>query len=49
MRARALVPLQNKNMPEGLTGVQRRFVMFGGGVSEQQLGWLEQELQVGAA
>ncbi len=38
--------LQNKNMPDGMIGVQRRFVMFGGGVSEQQLEWLEQELQV---
>lgn len=28
-------------------GVQRRFVMFGGGVSQQQLQWLEQQIQVG--
>lgn len=46
---RVLLALQNKNMPDNLTGVQRRFVMFGGGVSEEQLGWLEQELQVGGA
>lgn len=38
--------LQAKNSPEGLVGVQRRFVKFGGGASKQQLEWLQQELQV---
>lgn len=38
--------LQNKNMPDNLNGVRRRFVKFGGGISEQQLAWLEQQLQV---
>jgi hypothetical protein len=41
-----LLLLQEKNSPEGLVGVARRFVKFGGGVSEVQLAWLEQQLQV---
>jgi hypothetical protein len=42
-----LLLLQEKNSPEGLVGVARRFVKFGGGVSDVQLEWLEQQLQVG--
>jgi hypothetical protein len=38
--------MQEKNSPEGLVGVARRFVKFGGGVSQVQLAWLEQQLQV---
>uniref|UniRef100_A0A383VZW1 Manganese-dependent ADP-ribose/CDP-alcohol diphosphatase n=1 Tax=Tetradesmus obliquus TaxID=3088 RepID=A0A383VZW1_TETOB len=38
-------PNKEKNSPEGLVGVARRFVKFGGGVSEAQLAWLEQQLQ----
>jgi len=34
----------NLNSPEGLEGVERRFVAFNGGVSKQQLGWLDQQL-----
>jgi len=41
--------LQEKNSPDGLEGVQRRFVKFGGGVSRQQLEWLQQQLQVQSA
>lgn len=37
---------QNKNSPEGLVGLQRRYVQFGGGCSDQQLEWLDQQLQV---
>jgi manganese-dependent ADP-ribose/CDP-alcohol diphosphatase len=43
-----LLLLQEKNSPEGLVGVARRFVKFGGGVSDVQLEWLEQQLQVRA-
>lgn len=39
--------MQDKNQPDNLVGVQRRFVKFGGGVSKQQLLWLEEQLQVG--
>lgn len=45
LAANCCVP-QEKNQPDGLTGVRRRFVKFGGGVSEQQLQWLEDQLQV---
>lgn len=38
-------PNENKNMPSGLEGEERRFVMFGGGVSQQQLRWLREQLQ----
>ncbi len=37
--------MQNKNSPQGLVGLERRFVKFGGGVSDVQLDWLRQELQ----
>lgn len=37
---------QEKNSPEGLVGVARRFVKFGGGVSSTQLEWLEQQIKV---
>eukprot|EP00611_Tribonema_gayanum_P032463 TRINITY_DN9715_c0_g1_i4.p2 TRINITY_DN9715_c0_g1~~TRINITY_DN9715_c0_g1_i4.p2 ORF type:complete len:229 (-),score=78.58 TRINITY_DN9715_c0_g1_i4:131-817(-) len=38
-------PNRNQNSPEGLDGLQRRFVRFNGGVGPQQLRWLRQELQ----
>jgi len=34
----------NENSPEGLVGVQKRFVAFGGGVGPVQLEWLRNEL-----
>ena len=37
-------PNDNKNSPEGLDGLDRRFVAFGGGVSDEQLAWLDGEL-----
>ncbi len=39
---------QEKNSPEGLVGVARRFVKFGGGVSAAQLAWLRDELAAAA-
>ncbi len=36
----------NLNSPEGLVGVSRRYVAFGGGVSATQLEWLGDELKV---
>ncbi len=36
---------QEKNSPEGMVGVQRRFVKFGGGIGENQLQWLEGQLE----
>lgn len=38
-------PNVEKNSPEGLEGVDRRFVKFNGGVGEDQLQWLEQSLR----
>lgn len=38
-------PNEEKNSPDGLTGVERRFVMFNGGVGDAQLAWLETTLQ----
>lgn len=35
---------QNKNNPENHEGIARRFVMFGGGISSDQLAWLKQQL-----
>lgn len=37
-------PNDNKNSPEGLAGLDRRFVAFGGGVSAPQLAWLRATL-----
>jgi len=37
-------PNANKNSPETLEGLQRRFVAFGGGVSDAQLAWLDATL-----
>ena len=37
-------PNPNKNAADGLVGVDRRFVAFGGGVGEEQLAWLESAL-----
>lgn len=38
-------PNEQKNSPEGLEGVERRFVKFNGGVGEEQLQWMERSLQ----
>jgi manganese-dependent ADP-ribose/CDP-alcohol diphosphatase len=38
-------PNEEKNSPEGLEGVERRFVKFNGGVGDEQLAWLERTLQ----
>lgn len=38
-------PNEDKNSPEGLEGVARRFVKFNGGVGERQLQWLERTLE----
>jgi manganese-dependent ADP-ribose/CDP-alcohol diphosphatase len=35
---------ENENSPEGLVGVAKRFVAFGGGVGAVQLEWLKSEL-----
>ena len=37
-------PNKEKNSPDGLVGVERRFVKFNGGVGDQQLIWLEMTL-----
>lgn len=37
-------PNQNKNMPEGLVGLERRFVQFGGGATQCQLDWIRDEI-----
>ncbi|XP_078432522.1 manganese-dependent ADP-ribose/CDP-alcohol diphosphatase-like protein [Wolffia australiana] len=37
-------PNSDKNSPEGLTGLARRFLMFNGGVSGEQLTWLDKVL-----
>jgi hypothetical protein len=37
----ALLTPQEKNSPDGMTGPQRRFVKFGGGMSDEQLDWLK--------
>lgn len=42
--SKARLYLQNKNNPENHEGVARRFVMFGGGISSEQLSWLRQQL-----
>jgi manganese-dependent ADP-ribose/CDP-alcohol diphosphatase len=42
-------PNANKNSADGLVGLQRRFVAFGGGVGDAQLAWLEAELAAAAA
>ncbi|CAL8470374.1 g9916 [Coccomyxa elongata] len=42
-------PNQEKNSPEGMEGLERRFVKFGGGASDAQLGWLRQTLAAAAA
>ena len=36
--------VQEKNAPENMTGLQRRFVKFGGAVSRGQLAWLREQL-----
>lgn len=35
----------DKNSPEGLSGLDRRFLMFNGAVGKEQLEWLEQTLE----
>jgi 3',5'-cyclic AMP phosphodiesterase CpdA len=42
-------PGQDKNSPEPMVGVDRRFVKFGGGVSDAQLDWLRLRLAEAAA
>ena len=37
--------VDNFNSPDGLEGLQRRFVAFGGGLGKAQLKWLDQELK----
>eukprot|EP00889_Picochlorum_renovo_P000925 jgi/Picre1/27955/NNA_000916.t1 len=37
-------PNEEKNSNKGLEGVARRFVKFGGGLSDEQVEWLRQEL-----
>eukprot|EP00249_Psilotum_nudum_P014462 c24837_g1_i1 orf=894-1856(+) len=37
-------PNANKNSPFGLTGAERRFVRFNGGVGKEQLAWLDETL-----
>ena len=39
-------PNEEKNSNKGLTGLDKRFVKFGGGVSQSQVAWLERELNV---
>lgn len=41
-------PNAEKNDPSGLVGVARRFVKFGGGVSNAQLAWLRCQLEEAA-
>ena len=36
------------NSPEGLEGVQKRFVAFGGGLGNTQMAWLRSELEAAA-
>lgn len=38
-------PNEDKNSPEGLLGLEERFVMFNGGVGKEQLSWLHQQLE----
>ncbi|KAH7446122.1 hypothetical protein KP509_01G040100 [Ceratopteris richardii] len=38
-------PNEDKNSPEGLSGLEERFVMFNGGVGEEQLSWFHQILE----
>jgi len=40
----AVNPNPNKHSPEGLEGLNKRFVEFGGGVGDAQLAWLEGQL-----
>ncbi|GBF93931.1 manganese-dependent ADP-ribose CDP-alcohol diphosphatase-like [Raphidocelis subcapitata] len=45
----AVNPNANKHSPDGLTGHQKRFVEFGGGVGDGQLAWLASELRAAAS
>jgi manganese-dependent ADP-ribose/CDP-alcohol diphosphatase len=38
-------PNSDKNSPNGLVGVERRFVLFNGAVGKEQLRWLEETLE----
>jgi manganese-dependent ADP-ribose/CDP-alcohol diphosphatase len=38
-------PNAEKNSNAGLQGLDKRFVAFGGGISEKQISWLEKELE----
>jgi len=42
-------PNTDKNSPDGLVGVARRFVMFNGAVGKEQLSWLNDVLQDASA
>ncbi|KAF5839236.1 Metallo-dependent phosphatase-like protein [Dunaliella salina] len=42
-------PNENKNNPQGLEGVERRWVAFGGGASPEQVAWFKQQLQEASA
>ncbi|XP_057466353.1 manganese-dependent ADP-ribose/CDP-alcohol diphosphatase-like [Actinidia eriantha] len=42
---RAKNPNSEKNSPEGLVGLERRFLMFNGAVGKEQLVWLDGTLQ----
>ncbi|GLJ08295.1 hypothetical protein SUGI_0085830 [Cryptomeria japonica] len=42
-------PNVEKNSPDGLTGNDRRFVMFNGGVGKEQLAWFDSVLQDASA
>jgi len=43
-------PNENKNNPQGLEGVERRWVQFGGGAaSPEQVAWFKQQLQEASA
>ncbi|KAL1371448.1 hypothetical protein HN51_001691 [Arachis hypogaea] len=38
-------PNEDKNSPMGLVGLERRFLMFNGGVGEEQMKWLDRVLE----
>lgn len=42
-------PNDDKNSNRGLQGMEKRFVKFGGGISDEQLAWLESELKAARA
>lgn len=44
-RIMSVNPNSNKHDPSGLKGFDRRFVEFGGGLSEEQVEWLRGQLR----